>query len=47
VDPLRDEHVSFHSNFRICSAINGDWAHARCGATAYDGKSMFVPIVIP
>jgi GH43 family beta-xylosidase len=35
------------SNFRICSAVNGDWAHARCGATAYDGKSMHVPIVIP
>jgi hypothetical protein len=33
--------------FRICSAVNGDWAHARCGATAYDGRSMHSQIVIP
>ncbi|MDC0710983.1 family 43 glycosylhydrolase [Stigmatella sp. ncwal1] len=35
------------STFRICSAVNGDWAHATCGATAYDGKGMHVPVIIP
>jgi GH43 family beta-xylosidase len=39
--------ISNISTFRICSAVGGDWAHARCGATAYDGRSMHVPIVIP
>ena len=39
--------ISNISTFRICSAVGGDWARARCGATAYDGKSMHVPIVIP
>jgi hypothetical protein len=39
--------ISNISTFRICSAVNGDWSRARCGATAYDGKSMHVPIVIP
>ncbi|RKH60250.1 glycoside hydrolase family 43 protein [Corallococcus llansteffanensis] len=33
--------------FRICSAVNGDWAHARCGAAAYDGRGMHSRIVIP
>lgn len=35
------------SAFRICSAVGGDWAHARCGTTAYDGKRMDASIVIP
>jgi len=33
--------------FRICSAVNGNWAQARCGATPYDGRSMHSQIVIP
>ena len=33
--------------FRICSAVNGDWSRARCGAAAYDGRSMHSRIVIP
>ncbi|RKH20659.1 glycoside hydrolase [Corallococcus praedator] len=33
--------------FRICSAVNGDWAHARCGAAAYDGRGLHSRIVIP
>lgn len=33
--------------FRICSAVNGDWARARCGATPYDGRGMHSHIVIP
>ncbi|NOZ86098.1 MAG: family 43 glycosylhydrolase, partial [Deltaproteobacteria bacterium] len=28
--------------FRMCSAVGGDWAHARCGETPYDGKAMHV-----
>ncbi|WP_246137571.1 family 43 glycosylhydrolase [Myxococcus llanfairpwllgwyngyllgogerychwyrndrobwllllantysiliogogogochensis] len=32
---------------RICSAVNGDWARARCGATPYDGRGMHSHIVIP
>ena len=32
--------ISNVSTFRICSAVNGDWAHARCGATPYDGKAI-------
>ncbi|WP_239469982.1 family 43 glycosylhydrolase [Archangium violaceum] len=39
--------ISNITAFRICTAMNGDWAHARCGSTPYDGKSMHVPIVIP
>jgi GH43 family beta-xylosidase len=39
--------ISNISTFRICSAVGGDWPHARCGATAYDGRSMHLPIVIP
>jgi hypothetical protein len=42
-----DVALSNISSFRICSAVNGDWAHATCGATAYDGKGMFVPVLIP
>uniref|UniRef100_A0A914XCI7 Endo-1,5-alpha-L-arabinanase A n=1 Tax=Plectus sambesii TaxID=2011161 RepID=A0A914XCI7_9BILA len=33
--------------FRICSAMSGDWAHARCGAVPYDGKTINVAITIP
>ncbi|MFY1832311.1 glycoside hydrolase, partial [Myxococcus fulvus] len=33
--------------FRICSAVNGDWARARCGATPYDGRGLHSHIVIP
>jgi GH43 family beta-xylosidase len=39
--------ISNISAFRICSAVGGDWPRARCGTTAYDGRGMFVPIVIP
>jgi glycosyl hydrolase family 43/SH3 domain-containing protein len=39
--------VSNVRNFRICSAINGDWAHATCGSTSYDGKQNFVDVAIP
>jgi hypothetical protein len=35
------------STFRICSAVGGDWAHARCGVAAYDGKRMDVSVVSP
>ncbi|SEU34034.1 glycoside hydrolase family 43 protein [Stigmatella erecta] len=35
------------STFRICSAVNGDWSRATCGATAYDGQGMHVPVLIP
>ncbi|MHA7633809.1 family 43 glycosylhydrolase [Corallococcus sp. M7] len=33
--------------FRVCSAVNGDWAHARCGAAAYDGRALHSRINIP
>ncbi|PTL85131.1 glycoside hydrolase [Vitiosangium sp. GDMCC 1.1324] len=39
--------ISNISTFRICTAMGGDWAHARCGSTPYDGKGMDVSIVIP
>jgi hypothetical protein len=32
---------------RICSAMNGNWGAARCGATAWDGKRPFVDIDVP
>lgn len=35
------------SQLQICSAVNDDWARARCGSTAYDGKQGFASIVIP
>ena len=39
--------ISNIKTIQICSAVGGDWAHARCGSTPYDGKSMYAPIVIP
>jgi hypothetical protein len=35
------------SAFRVCSAVNGDWARATCGTTAYDSQGMHVPVLIP
>jgi GH43 family beta-xylosidase len=33
--------------FRVCSAENGNWAVATCGATDHDGTSAFVDVAIP
>ncbi|MBA3819063.1 MAG: family 43 glycosylhydrolase [Deltaproteobacteria bacterium] len=34
-------------SLRVCSASNGDWANARCGAVAYDGRALRLDIAIP
>jgi GH43 family beta-xylosidase len=47
VTPGTDVALTNISSFRVCSAVNGDWAHATCGATSYDGKAMAVPVLIP
>jgi GH43 family beta-xylosidase len=47
VTPGIDVAISNIRAFQVCSAVNGDWAHARCGSVPYDGKSMHVQVVIP
>lgn len=47
VTPGIDVALSNISAFRLCSAVNGDWAHATCGSTTYDGNGMFTPVLIP
>jgi len=32
---------------RVCSAVNGDWAHAVCSTADYDGTSMLRWIALP
>ncbi|HSC87152.1 MAG TPA: family 43 glycosylhydrolase [Polyangiaceae bacterium] len=33
--------------FRVCSAVGGNWAQARCGTVDYDGSAGFLDVVIP
>jgi GH43 family beta-xylosidase len=39
--------VSEVTGFRICSAVNDDWANAVCGDAVYDGQTGHVAIGIP
>ena len=35
------------SSFRVCAALNGNWAQASCGVTAYNGSASSVSVAIP
>ncbi|MGQ0506475.1 MAG: family 43 glycosylhydrolase [Myxococcaceae bacterium] len=35
------------SRFRVCSAVNENWAAAKCGETVYDGVQTKVEVLIP